>query len=593
MGRWWGGLRLGDRLIVAVFCAILVAAMPAYAWLFAHVLVADKEEQPPRSTPVVEGPAPSPLPTALTVVPPSTRPRDTPRDPREIVERGIPATVLIAAQTRQGRSTGTGVVVERNRVLTNAHVVEGAGAIGLATFDGRVLRAEILGTDRQRDLALLEVEANDLVPAELGDSDQIAFLDDVVALGFPATSMFDNVAPTANKGTVTKPLAQIDSLEFIQIDAAINPGNSGGPLFDRFGQVIGINTLRFDRTPSGRPLQGVAFAIPINEAKQLLPKLARGPRPSSSAGAPPTDKARPQDAVMRYYNLLAAKDLRRAFESFSASYQQRTPFESFVDSLRDKQWAWVEDAQAEPVRADASVVYSRVRSSDVRARSEVTALYRERWRVVWERDTWRIDDLLDAQAIPTPTPLPPPTPWPTLTPQPTWTPVPTLTPYPTMPWPPANAPPAQAPTSNPQPPPPPTATRVPPTATRVPTMRPAPPATAVPTRAPPASPTLRPTPEPTCSSAPGVAVPGRYFDVVKVSAQQRPNGLVVEGTLRNNCDRPLVAVARVQALNAQGATTASGEQQVGTIAVGAQRNFSVTLAGVQQPAKVIAVGELP
>lgn len=78
-----------------------------------------------------------------------------------------------------------------------------------------------------------------------------------------------------------------------------------------------------------------------------------------------------------------------------------------------------------------------------------------------------------------------------------------------------------------------------------------------------------------------------------VGAGQTRLRLAVEGVLRNNCDRPLVAVARVQVLNAQGATAAAGEQQVGTIPVRGERPFSVTLAGVQQAAKVIAVGELP
>ncbi len=167
------------------------------------------------------------------------------------------------------RGQGSGVILEDGYILTNNHVVEDADEVTVRLLDERTLTAEVVGTDPHTDLAVLRVEADELVPAKLGDSDQLHVGEWVVAAGNPfglASSMTAGIVSATGRANV----GIADYEDFIQTDAAINPGNSGGPLVNLDGAVVGINTAIFSRSGG---YMGIGFAIPINMARSIMTSL--------------------------------------------------------------------------------------------------------------------------------------------------------------------------------------------------------------------------------------------------------------------------------------------------------------------------------
>lgn len=194
--------------------------------------------------------------------------------PQQVVEELNRSVVRIQATYPEGTGGGSGVVWEDSRhILTNAHVVLGAGSIKVVDpLDRREVSARVVALSPCDDVALLEVERGNFVPASLGDSDALKPGEEVVALGYPATytDQGSNTL-TVTRGIVSKVHDSFDGLnDLVQTDAAINPGNSGGPLVNAKGQVIGINTLGF------RGKQAQNYAIAVNEAKFVAEKLRAG-----------------------------------------------------------------------------------------------------------------------------------------------------------------------------------------------------------------------------------------------------------------------------------------------------------------------------
>lgn len=161
-------------------------------------------------------------------------------------------------------------------ILTNQHLVDKAAQITVHLADGRDFPARVVGQDPRSDLALLKVQAQGLPAIPLGDSDRLLVGQGVIAIGNPL-----GLASTVTAGIVSaldrEQLSDGLETSFIQTDASINPGNSGGPLINLRGEVVGINTAMV-RSRGGTPRQasGIGFAIPINQAKRLLPQLAQG-----------------------------------------------------------------------------------------------------------------------------------------------------------------------------------------------------------------------------------------------------------------------------------------------------------------------------
>jgi len=167
-------------------------------------------------------------------------------------------------------SLGSGVIIsEQGYILTNNHVVEGADEIQIALKDGRNTEASVVGSDPESDLAVLKVNINNVPSITLGQSNTIEIGDIVLAIGNPF-----GVGQTVTMGIVSatgRDRLGLNTFEdFIQTDAAINPGNSGGALVNAFGHLIGINTAIFS---SSKGSQGIGFAIPINNAKQITEEI--------------------------------------------------------------------------------------------------------------------------------------------------------------------------------------------------------------------------------------------------------------------------------------------------------------------------------
>ena len=173
-------------------------------------------------------------------------------------------------------NSGSGFVVSRDGyILTNDHVVDGSDQVTVRLLDRREFKAKVIGTDPNTDLAVLKIEADNLTPAPLGDSDATRVGEWVLAVGNP---LGENLTFTVTSGIISAKgrslalpnLSDRSIQDFIQTDAAINPGNSGGPLVSVRGQVIGVNSAIASRTGF---FSGYGFAIPINLARRVMDQL--------------------------------------------------------------------------------------------------------------------------------------------------------------------------------------------------------------------------------------------------------------------------------------------------------------------------------
>jgi serine protease Do len=172
---------------------------------------------------------------------------------------------------------GSGFIVSADGlILTNNHVVTGASTLTVTLDDTRQMAATVVATDTVRDLALVKINATGLTPVTLGDSSKVQVGQLAIAIGSPLGTFTDSVTQGIVSGTnrsitvgdqATRTSESLSGL--IQTDAAINPGNSGGPLLDASGAAIGIITA------TASDAQGVGFAIPINQAKQLIAKAQK------------------------------------------------------------------------------------------------------------------------------------------------------------------------------------------------------------------------------------------------------------------------------------------------------------------------------
>ncbi|MDG4859487.1 trypsin-like peptidase domain-containing protein, partial [Streptomyces sp. T-3] len=221
--------------------------------------------------------------------------------------------VEVNATTGSGKSTGSGVIITSGgEIITNNHVIAGASSVKVKLKDGKTYDAKVVGTDSDKDLALLKVEgASGLKAATLGDSDKVNVGDQVVAIGSPegltGTVTSGIVSAKDRDVTVSKGDGQEQqrqqqqgggwpfeyggqqfngdtgsnktTYKAIQTDASLNPGNSGGALIDMNGNIIGINSAMYSPSSSagsGSGSVGLGFAIPINDVKDDLSKLRGG-----------------------------------------------------------------------------------------------------------------------------------------------------------------------------------------------------------------------------------------------------------------------------------------------------------------------------
>jgi serine protease Do len=165
------------------------------------------------------------------------------------------------------RGTGTGFIIDsEGHILTNQHVIDGAERITVKLADGRSLRATVVGADPDTDIALIRIDAPARLPsATLGNSDQLRVGEWVVAIGNPLA--YEHTVTVGVVSFIGRKLFDSSLDNYIQTDAAISFGNSGGPLINSRGEIIGINAA------VSRQANNIGFAIPINQARAILPQL--------------------------------------------------------------------------------------------------------------------------------------------------------------------------------------------------------------------------------------------------------------------------------------------------------------------------------
>ena len=213
----------------------------------------------------------TPVPTTATLSPlPTTTPSPLPTATPTVAELVVtlePSVVQIFVPSR----TGSGIVISADGlVITNAHVVDRYPTPQVRMPGGLTYQGNVVGLDEKIDIALIQLrDARALKPVVLGNSDTVAVGDEVLAMGFPLGS------PTLTKGIVSGKSIE-EEVERIQTDAALNPGNSGGPLFNRDGQLVGVNTSIWAAHESGVRVDGIGFAISVNMVKDYLPALRAG-----------------------------------------------------------------------------------------------------------------------------------------------------------------------------------------------------------------------------------------------------------------------------------------------------------------------------
>lgn len=183
----------------------------------------------------------------------------------EIVVSGTAENMWGQLQLTQG--AGSGVIVRKDGyIATNYHVIQGASKVEVTLHDGTVYNAKIIGSDPENDIAVIKVDADDLIPVEIGDSSKVVVGDLAVAIGNP----LGQLGGTATSGIISALDRTLTiegtTLTLLQTDAAINGGNSGGGLFNGRGELIGI----VESKASAVGVEGLAFALPVNPIAEII-----------------------------------------------------------------------------------------------------------------------------------------------------------------------------------------------------------------------------------------------------------------------------------------------------------------------------------
>ena len=187
-----------------------------------------------------------------------------------VVSINVSATTNYFGQTVQTAASGTGFfITDDGYILTNHHVVDGASSVSVTLYNGESYDAKVIGSDEDYDIAVIKIDVTGAMPVVLGDSSKLAIGESVAAVGNPlgelTFSMSEGIVSCVNRAI------NIDGTPFnmIQVDCSINPGNSGGPLFNSYGEVVGIVSAKYS-SYSNTTVEGIGFAIPINDVVSLV-----------------------------------------------------------------------------------------------------------------------------------------------------------------------------------------------------------------------------------------------------------------------------------------------------------------------------------
>ena len=190
-----------------------------------------------------------------------------------VVSINVSATTNYFGQTVQTAASGTGFfITEDGYILTNHHVVSDASSEKVTLYNGETYDAKVIGSDEDYDIAVLKIDVTGATPVVLGDSSKVAIGESVAAVGNPlgelTFSMSEGIVSCVNRAI------NVDGTPFnmIQVDCSINPGSSGGPLFNSYGEVIGIVSAKYS-SYSNTTVEGIGFAIPINNVVSLVKNI--------------------------------------------------------------------------------------------------------------------------------------------------------------------------------------------------------------------------------------------------------------------------------------------------------------------------------
>ena len=258
---------------------------------------------PPTSTPVpTPTSTPEPIPTNTPEPPPASTPEPPPAPVLNIQFVGAPADLSdqrkssladliesvqagVVQITTSGGSGSGFILTADGLVVTNEHVVAGAGTVGVWLTSGRRYDGDVLERDAASDLALVRIDSGDSFDSiPVGNPDAVRMGDEVLALGFPIADRIGN-SMTVTRGIVSS-IRTAQGVDLLQTDAALNPGNSGGPLVNDAGEVIGVNTSRIEDTGDGRPVSNIGFAVSVIELERRLPTLSGRPIIDNGAATP-------------------------------------------------------------------------------------------------------------------------------------------------------------------------------------------------------------------------------------------------------------------------------------------------------------------
>ena len=190
------------------------------------------------------------------------------------IRTSITSTNFWGYQTTSAASGSGFIISSDGYILTNFHVIESSSSVTVTTYDGTEYDAEIIGYDQSMDIAVLKIDAKELVPVVLGRSETLNVGDDVIAIGNPLGELTFSLT----RGVVSALDRQVTlsgnvTMELIQTDCAINSGNSGGALFNMYGEVVGITNAKYSSSSSGASIDNIGFAIPVDDIRDVVDSI--------------------------------------------------------------------------------------------------------------------------------------------------------------------------------------------------------------------------------------------------------------------------------------------------------------------------------
>ena len=269
---------IGLKITALALCCSLLGGMIGAGGVFLAQKMTAPEESAPESTTMLVG--------NREVRPVETTAIDTGKllTPAEVYAQNVNSTVGITTaittnfwgyQTTSAAS-GSGFIISKDGyILTNHHVIEDSTSITVSFYDGSSKEAKLIGYDASNDIAVLKVEATDLTPVILGNSNNLNVGDSVVAIGNPLGELtFSLTAGAVSALDREVTISNGTAMRLIQTDCAINSGNSGGALFNLYGEVIGITNAKYSSNSSSEAsIDNIGFAIPLNNVRSIVESI--------------------------------------------------------------------------------------------------------------------------------------------------------------------------------------------------------------------------------------------------------------------------------------------------------------------------------